>query len=128
MAHVVKPRVYLAVIAALMVMTATTVAVAYVDLGVFNDIVAIGIAVSKTTLVVLFFMHVKYSSTMVRLCVVVAVIFLVLLLGITWTDYWGRGLSPVAAPEIPGSAGAEPAEISSHLVGAIMDAEALATE
>jgi cytochrome c oxidase subunit 4 len=59
--HVVPPRVYLAVFAALLVLTATTTAVAFVDLGVMNVVVMLAIAIVKAVLVVLFFMHVRYS-------------------------------------------------------------------
>ena len=60
--HIVSPRIYVAVGVALLILTGTTVGVSYLDLGVFNAIVALGIAVIKMMLVVLFFMHVKYSS------------------------------------------------------------------
>ena len=59
--HVTSRKVYFLVFAALLVLTLATVLVAEVDLGVFNDVVALGIAVTKATLVLLFFMHVRYS-------------------------------------------------------------------
>ena len=92
LAHQVIPvRVYLAVFTGLLVLTAITVWVAFQHLGdPWNDVVALAIAVTKATLVVLFFMHVKYSTAMVRLTVISAVIFLLMLLGITWSDYWAR--------------------------------------
>ena len=52
-----------------MVLTAVTVAVAFVNLGSFNFPVAIGIAITKATLVILFFMHAKYSSQLTKLFV-----------------------------------------------------------
>jgi cytochrome c oxidase subunit IV len=92
LAHQVIPvRVYLAVFSALLVLTALTVWVAFQHLGdPWNDVVAIIIAVTKATLVVLFFMHVKYSTAMVRLTVIAAILFLLTLFGITWSDYWAR--------------------------------------
>jgi len=57
--HVVPTRVYYTVFAALLVLTALTVWIAFYDLGVLNDVAALGIAAIKATLVVLFFMHVR---------------------------------------------------------------------
>ena len=92
LAHQVIPvRTYLLVFTALLVLTGLTVFVAFQHLGdPWNDVVAITIAVTKATLVVLFFMHVKYSTAMVRLTVISAVLFLLTLFGITWSDYWAR--------------------------------------
>jgi cytochrome c oxidase subunit 4 len=89
--HVIPVSTYLAVFTALIVLTALTVFVAFHHLGdPWNDVVALTIAVTKATLVVLFFMHVKYSTAMVRLTVISAVLFLLTLLGITYSDYWAR--------------------------------------
>ena len=52
---------------------------------------AIGIAITKATLVILFFMHAKYSSRLTKLFVGTAFFFLVILLGLTLTDYLSRG-------------------------------------
>jgi cytochrome c oxidase subunit IV len=92
LAHRVVPAsTYLMVFGALIVLTGVTVWVAFHHLGdPWNDIVAMTIAVTKATLVVLFFMHVKYSTAMVRLTVIAAILFLLTLLGITWSDYWAR--------------------------------------
>lgn len=93
--HVVPPKVYLVIFGALMVLTAITVWAAFVGLAdPWDDVVALSIAVTKATLVVLFFMHVKYSNRMTQLTVIAAIIFLVILLGITVTDFWAR-LSPL---------------------------------
>jgi cytochrome c oxidase subunit 4 len=88
--HVSPLGVYLAIFATLMVLTAITVAVAYVDLGGFNKVVALGIASFKATLVVLYFMHVKYASRMTKLVVVTGVFFLAILLSETMMDYASR--------------------------------------
>ena len=88
--HVVSPRLYLLVFASLMVLTFLTVAASRYDFGAGNTVVALGIAILKATLVVLFFMHVKYSTAMVRLTVIAAILFLLTLFGITWSDYWAR--------------------------------------
>ena len=84
-------RTYLFVFLALMVLTAVTVGVAFVDLGAFNDVVAMAVAVTKMTLVVLFFMHVKGSQTMTKLTVVASFFWLVILLALTLSDYFTRG-------------------------------------
>ena len=92
--HIVSPRVYLAIGAALLVLTATTTAVSYVDLGMFNAVVALAIACTKMTLVVLFFMHVKYSSKLTMMTVASGFFTFIVLLMMTMTDYisraWGR--------------------------------------
>jgi cytochrome c oxidase subunit 4 len=99
--HVVPPRLYLAVFAALLVLTTLTVWVAYRHLGdPWNDVVALTIAFTKATLVVLFFMHVKWGSPMIKLSVITAVLFLALLLGITWSDYWARTSDAVRVIEV----------------------------
>jgi cytochrome c oxidase subunit 4 len=89
--HVVPQSLYLTIFGALMVLTAATVAVAYVDLGMLNIAVALAVAIVKASLVVLFFMHVKYSSRLVQLVVLSSVVWLVILFGITLSDYLTRG-------------------------------------
>jgi cytochrome c oxidase subunit 4 len=98
--HISPKTTYYAIFGALMVLTAVTVAVAYQPLGVFNFPVAIGIAITKATLVILFFMHAKYSSRLTKLFVGTAFFFLFILLGLTLTDYLSRGLRTY-----PGGAG-----------------------
>jgi len=90
-AHVVPVRTYLLVFAALMVLTFATVAASRYDFGEGNTIVAMAIAVLKASLVVLFFMHVKYSSRLVQLMVAAAFLWLALLIGGTLSDYDSRG-------------------------------------
>jgi cytochrome c oxidase subunit 4 len=85
-----------------MVMTAITVAAAFTNLGSLNFPVALAIAIFKATLVVLFFMHVKYSSKLTKLVVGGAFFFLIVLFGLTLSDYLSRGW--FASPR--GSAGA----------------------
>lgn len=92
MSHISPQSTYYTVFGALMVLTAVTVAVAFTDLGILNFPIAISIAIVKATLVVLFFMHVKYSSRLTKMFVGTAIFFLVILLGLTLTDYLSRGL------------------------------------
>jgi cytochrome c oxidase subunit 4 len=89
--HVVPLPVYLAVFAALMFGTALTVWAAHMDFGWMNTPVALAIACSKATLVILFFMHVKYSPRLIGMVVVVSIAFLAILFLITLSDYWTRG-------------------------------------
>ena len=90
--HVSPKSIYYGIFGTLMVLTAVTVGVAFVNLGAFNFPVAIGIAITKATLVILFFMHAKYSSTLTKLFVGTAFFFLFIMLGLTMTDYLSRGL------------------------------------
>ena len=88
--HITPLPVYLAIFATLMVLTGVTVAVAYVNLGQFNKVIALGIASFKATLVVLYFMHVKYASRMTKMVVVTGLFFLGILLSETMVDYASR--------------------------------------
>ena len=89
--HIVPVKIYVAIWATLTVLTVVTALVAFVDLGAFNPIVALGIATFKAMLVVLFFMGVKYTSEKMTKAVVVAAIFwLLLLLGLSLADYGTR--------------------------------------
>jgi cytochrome c oxidase subunit IV len=88
--HIVPIPVYLGVFFALIVGTIVTTLVAYVDLGQFNVVVALVVAVCKATLVVLFFMHVKYSPRLTKLVVISGIFWLILLLTMTETDLLTR--------------------------------------
>jgi cytochrome c oxidase subunit IV len=90
MSHVASVKSYVGIFLALMVLTTITVLVAYVNLGQFNKVIALGIASIKATLVILYFMHVKYSSRLTKLVVVSGFFFLAILLGLTMTDYGSR--------------------------------------
>ena len=92
--HVTPVKTYVAVFAALLVLTLVTVLVSFVELGELNTIVALLIAFTKATLVVFIFMHVKWSNPLTKLFVFGALAWLVLLIGITMSDYWSRGWLP----------------------------------
>jgi cytochrome c oxidase subunit IV len=92
--HVSPKSVYYSIFVALIVLTGLTVMAAFVNLGAFNFPVALAIAIIKSTLVVLFFMHVNYSSHLTKLVVVTSLFFLIILLGETFMDYATRGLGP----------------------------------
>jgi cytochrome c oxidase subunit 4 len=89
--HVAPKSLYYSIFGALMVLTVITIGVAFINLGAFNFPVAIAIAITKATLVILFFMHAKYSSRLTKLVVGGAFFFLVVLLTLTMTDYLSRG-------------------------------------
>ena len=84
--HVTPKRTYFAIFAALLVLTYLTVAVSRVDLGRLNTVVALAIAVSKALLVVLFFMHLRYSTRLTKLVVVGGFMWLVLMVAGTMAD------------------------------------------
>lgn len=92
--HIVPIPVYLTIFGALLFGTALTVAVAFVDMGAANIFVAIGIAVTKATLVVLYFMHVKYSSRLVQLAAVTGFLWLGIMLSFTLADVETRDWQP----------------------------------
>ena len=96
--HVVPVKTYLTIFAALMIFTAITVAVAFVDLGPLNNLVMLGIAVVKATLVVLFFMHVRYSTRLIPVVAVGGFLWLLILFGFTMSDYLSRGWLGAGAP------------------------------
>jgi cytochrome c oxidase subunit 4 len=98
--HISPKSTYYTIFGALMVLTAITVAVAFVNLGAFNFPVALAIAITKATLVILFFMHVKYSTQLTKMFVGMAFFFLVILFALTMTDYLSRGVRTY-----PGGAG-----------------------
>ena len=88
--HIVSKKTYYTVFLALLVGTALTVVMAFVNLHNFNIVVALLIAGAKAALVITFFMHVKYSSKLTKMWVAVGFIWLFLLLAITMTDFLTR--------------------------------------
>jgi cytochrome c oxidase subunit IV len=88
--HVVSWKLYLGIFLTLCVLTVATVGAAGQDFGVFNTPIALAIAVAKATLVVLFFMHVKYSPRLTTLVVAAGFVFLFLLILFTGSDYISR--------------------------------------
>ena len=89
--HQVPLRVYFTIFSLLMVLTAVTVGVSFIDLGAMNTVVALVIAVVKMLLVVLYFMHVRYSTRLTWAVVAGGFFWLLLLLGLTLADYLTRG-------------------------------------
>jgi cytochrome c oxidase subunit 4 len=103
--HIVSPLVYLTILLCLLVATGLTVWASFIDLGqtrlpfsdltiFWNPVVALAIACTKMVLVVLFFMHVKYSTKLTKLTVIAGFFIFLGLIGMTLSDYvsraWGR--------------------------------------
>ena len=94
--HIVSLRIYVTIFLALMVGTALTVWAGLQDFpGTLNVVIAMTIAVTKATLVVLYFMHLRYSSRLVWVIFVSALFWLVILFAFTFSDYWTRDWLPV---------------------------------
>jgi cytochrome c oxidase subunit 4 len=90
--HVVSKRLYYIIFGALIVLTILTVIAARIDLGGhLNDVVALTIAVTKALLVVLYFMHVRYSSRLTWVFVAAGFFWLVIMVVLTLSDYLTRG-------------------------------------
>jgi len=95
--HIVQPRIYLVIFLALLVGTGLTVFAAFYDFpGPLNAIVALTIAVIKATLVILFFMHVRYSGRLIWLVIGSALFWLAIMFAITFSDYSSRGWLPIS--------------------------------
>ena len=95
MEEVVQPKVYVRTGIALLVLLALTWMIAYVDLGPFNLIVGLAIAITKAIVIALFFMHIKGSSRLLHLAAVAGVIWLLFLISLTFGDYISRGWVPL---------------------------------
>jgi cytochrome c oxidase subunit 4 len=88
---IIPPKTYLLVFATLLVLTYITTVVAFVDLGPWNIVVALAIAIGKAALVVLFFMHLRYSPKLIWVVVGGGLFWLGILIALTISDYLTRG-------------------------------------
>jgi len=93
--HIVQPKTYAAIFLALLLGTAITVSVAFLNLGPFNDLIAMTVACTKTLLVVLYFMHLRYSPNLTKLVAAAGFLWLGILIVLTIADFWTRGWLPV---------------------------------
>lgn len=89
--HIVSRKTYFSIFGALLALTALTTFMAFQDLGPFNVVVALAIALIKASLVVLFFMHVKYSSRLVKVIVCAGLFWFLIMISFTFADYYTRG-------------------------------------
>jgi cytochrome c oxidase subunit 4 len=92
--HIVPIRTYLIIFAVLVLGTALTTAIAFVDLGPMNVVVMLLIAFTKATLVILFFMHVKFTSRLTQIAAASGFAWLAIMIGLTLSDYLTRGRTP----------------------------------
>ena len=92
--HIVPVKTYVGIFVALLCLTALTTGVAYIDLGAFNTVAALAIAVLKMLLVILFFMHVKYGSGLIKVFILTGFLFLAILVTFTLADELTRHWSP----------------------------------
>jgi cytochrome c oxidase subunit 4 len=89
--HVAPKSLYYLIFGALMVGTLLTVLVAKFDLGPLNNIVMLTVACAKALLVVLFFMHVRWSTRLTWVVAASGFVWLLILFGLTLSDYMTRG-------------------------------------
>jgi cytochrome c oxidase subunit IV len=94
-------KAYVFVFVSLLALTGLTVLASEQDFGLFNTVVAIGIAVVKASLVALYFMHVRWSERLVWIFGAVGVLFILLLIGGTMHDYVTRDWMPIYGPVEP---------------------------
>jgi cytochrome c oxidase subunit IV len=88
--HIVTPKTYIIVFISLLVFTGITVAAAFVNLGVFNPIIALAIASTKAVIVILFFMHVFFQSKLIKMTVAAGFFTFLILITMTLSDYISR--------------------------------------
>jgi cytochrome c oxidase subunit IV len=92
--HIVPPKVYATVWAALLILLVATVALAYIPLGPLHVVVAISIAFAKAILIVLFFMHVRYKQPLVIVFVCAGLFWLAIMFTLALGDYMTRSWLP----------------------------------
>ncbi len=88
--HISSKKLYFVIFVVLLIMTFVTRKIAEFDMGEWNVVIAMSIAIFKATLVVLFFMHVRYSDELTRFVVVGGFFWLGILLALTFGDYFTR--------------------------------------
>jgi cytochrome c oxidase subunit 4 len=93
-AHILSQKTYFCVFAVLMILLAATVGMAYVHLGRLNIVAVLTIAFVKATLIVIYFMHLRYSSRLVWISAGAGFFWLGILFALSFADYWGRGGGP----------------------------------
>jgi cytochrome c oxidase subunit IV len=89
-AHIAPLKLYFFVFFSLLILTLLTWQIAYIDLGRWNTVVALVIAVCKASLVGAFFMHLRWSASTIRLVIFAAVFWLAIMLTLTIGDFFSR--------------------------------------
>ena len=92
--HIVPLGLYIAIFVTLLALTGITTAVAFVDLGRWNTVVALAIAASKMALVILYFMHLRYSANLTRIVLLASFLWLGILISLTLSDFLTRHWTP----------------------------------
>jgi len=88
--HAISIKTYFMIFGILLILTAVTTWVSFINIGHLNTLIAMAIAFSKAVLVVLFFMHVRHSSRLTKIIVTTALLWLIILFGFTLSDYFTR--------------------------------------
>jgi len=94
--HVIPKSTYFLIFGSLLALTALTTGMAFVDLGPWNTVVALVIACFKASLVLLFFMHLRWSAPLNRVVWLSALLWLVILIGLTSIDFLSRSWTPMS--------------------------------
>ena len=89
--HIAPKKLYFFVFGSLLILTVLTWQIAYIDLGQWNTVVALAIAVLKASLVATFFMHLRWSGSMMRIVVCAAIFWLAIMISLTLGDVLTRG-------------------------------------
>ena len=93
--HIISLRTNYLVFGALLALLALTIGAAYIDLGPWNFPLAMAIAAAKATLILLFFMHVKFSRTLTSVFATAGFLWLAILIALTMNDYLSRAWLPI---------------------------------
>jgi cytochrome c oxidase subunit 4 len=112
--HIASKKIYFFVFFSLMILTVVTWQIAYVDLGRWNTVVALMIAICKASLVATFFMHLRWSQAMIRLVLFSAVFWLAIMITLTVGDFFTRNKVTHAQPWQASITVMQPAAASRH--------------
>ncbi|HEY2391350.1 MAG TPA: cytochrome C oxidase subunit IV family protein [Candidatus Angelobacter sp.] len=88
------PKLYIIILTCLVIGTVLTYRAAFWEMGIFNPIVALAIACTKATLVILFFMHVRYSSKLTKITITAGFFWLLIMITMSLSDYLTRAFLP----------------------------------
>ncbi len=89
--HIVPIRIYAMIFVALLLLTAATCAISFINLGRMNAVAALVIAFGKALLVALFFMHLRYSRRLTQIVVAAGLFWLSIMIALTMSDFLTRG-------------------------------------
>jgi len=104
--RIVSVRTYAVVWVSLLILTVTTTGIAFIDLGGWNGFVAVTIGIVKALLVILYFMHIRFSQRLTWVFAGAGFFWLAILLGLTMSDTLTR--APVPPPTVATQVGVQP--------------------